>query len=311
MVNIVPSAPGCFQAKYPGTALEQVPCKTGQGRPLALPSKALRARSKTVGAGAGYILRAPTLKVPQTNGPGQEPTFIAKTVGLFPSEKGIVAVVSSGPGGTEPDQYSLQINTNILSRSAACDPYPDSHCSVGQQFVYLTDSGSSGALAMQYTIAKDKGSCPAGWKNIGPDCWQLTPFTPAPFIPVTQLEKVRLWAMATKGGMDVVRLEYEGNVYDLAAPDSVLDISDVWRESEFNIFGVEDGARAIFNPYSSLTVKVGAFYRNLQQSIYAPECVKDAGITDETNNLTVKGPCMAAGYSPAADYPYIQFDESN
>jgi hypothetical protein len=90
--------------------------------------------------------------------------------------------------------------------------------------------------------------------------------------------------------------------YTVNASDSVVDISTVWKESEFNVVGNAGGSRADFNKGSSITVKVAL----TDGSTLAPTCLANAGSTGETNNLNL-GSCSATGGST----PYIQFIESN
>lgn len=313
MMHVAPSRPGCFQARYPHTALVEVQCKPASSRPFSSPSETMRGRSKVVGGGLGYVLRAPTVKAPQTNDPGGESAFLTKTVGLFLAETGIQSVITSGTGyGSGLGQYSLQINTNADSSSAACAPYPNSNCSVWQQFVYSTSpvGTAEAGIFMEYWLLKDTGDCPSGWYSWAANCWMNTRISPAPVIPVTDLEKVQLWATATKSGVDGVRMQYKDGLYDIYADDGVLDITQAWKESEFNIFGNGSGSEALFLPGASLTVRIGAFYKNLQASTRAPDCVKNAGTTAETNSLTVVGPCLTASYGLDTAYPYIQFTES-
>jgi hypothetical protein len=92
------------------------------------------------------------------------------------------------------------------------------------------------------------------------------------------------------------------NAYSVSASDSVLDISAVWKESEFNVVGNAGGSRADFNKGSSITVKVAL----TDGSTAAPTCVSNAGSTGETNNLNL-GTCAGTGGAT----PYIEFIESN
>jgi hypothetical protein len=86
------------------------------------------------------------------------------------------------------------------------------------------------------------------------------------------------------------------------AKDSVVDISAVWRQSEFNVVGNAGGSEAVFNSGSSVSVKVAL----TDGSTAAPTCVANAGSTGETNNLNL-GTCTTAGGTT----PSIQFTESN
>jgi hypothetical protein len=82
----------------------------------------------------------------------------------------------------------------------------------------------------------------------------------------------------------------------------VVDIAQVWQQSEFNIVGDAGGSRADFNKGASITVKVAVH----DGSTSAPGCVADSGTTGETNNLNL-GSCTTSGGST----PSIQFTESD
>jgi len=104
------------------------------------------------------------------------------------------------------------------------------------------------------------------------------------------------------GGNDTVVFNNGTQAYSLTAKDSKLDISSVWKESEFNIVGDAGGSRADFNSGASVTVKVAL----TDGSTSAPTCVADAGSTGETNNLNL-GSCTATSGSS----PFIEFTESD
>ena len=61
--------------------------------------------------------------------------------------------------------------------------------------------------------------------------------------------------------------------YSVSGKDSVLDISQVWKQSEFNVVGDAGGSRADFNEPVSITVKVAL----TDGSSSAPTCVADDG----------------------------------
>jgi len=90
--------------------------------------------------------------------------------------------------------------------------------------------------------------------------------------------------------------------YSVSGSDSVLDISQVWKQSEFNIVGDAGGSRADFNEPVSIAVKVAL----TDGTTSAPTCVANAGSTGETNNLNLGKCSTASGSSPS-----IQFTESN
>jgi hypothetical protein len=113
---------------------------------------------------------------------------------------------------------------------------------------------------------------------------------------------MKLTGSAVSGGSDTVVFNKGSTAYSLTASDNVVDIAQVWQQSEFNIVGDAGGSRADFNKGASITVKVAV----TDGSTAAPTCVANAGTTGETNNLNL-GSCTASSGSS----PSIQFTESD
>jgi hypothetical protein len=236
--------------------------------------------------------------------------LISKTLGTFPkvtgvtSEKG-VGVPAFGDGGIlGPNEYTLQVNTNFTGTTSACAGHTG--CTVWQQFIYSPDYEVKGeaAVFMQYwLIGWGSSSCPRTWgSDGGGDCYKNSSFVAAADMKITSLGSLSLSGAALAGGNDTVVFNNGTTAYTVNASDSVVDISTVWKESEFNVVGNAGGSRADFNKGSSITVKVAL----TDGSTLAPTCLANAGSTGETNNLNL-GSCSATGGST----PYIQFIESN
>lgn len=297
MTRIHPPGIGCFHATYPSTIFERTSCQTASPHSFSLPPKTLQDTSKTVGNRQDYALGVPLSSDGNSNA-------ISAVSGSFPSAK---------IAGNGPDQYSLQINTNSDSSTAACDG--GSLCKVWQQFIYATDyppgSHSGAGLFMEYWLNTYSllGRCPDGW-NHGADfsCFKDSPVTAVPYIPAADLADVHLIATAQGNEDDAVMLFYRDDVYASYNDDSVLDLSQIWKEAEFNIFG--NGARsplANFDQGTSITVKIGSRYPLYTKS--PPICLPNMGTTAETNNLNL-GPCVSIFSANPNFYPYIQFNES-
>jgi hypothetical protein len=111
-----------------------------------------------------------------------------------------------------------------------------------------------------------------------------------------------LTGTAVSGGNDTAVFNNGTTAYSLTASDSVVDIAQVWQQSEFNIVGDAGGSRADFNRGASITVKVAV----TDGSTATPSCVADSGTTGETNNLNLST-CTASGGSS----PSISFKESD
>jgi hypothetical protein len=290
------SAAGCFTASYPETVWVRVACKTAHPLYHPVRSKPAFGGADVTGNGNDYVAQAAGL--------------ISSTLGTFPtvsdvtSEKG-VGVPAFGDGGIlGPNEYTLQINTNYTGTTSACAGH--SGCTVWQQFIYSPDYNTKGeaAVFMQYwLIGWGSSTCPTSWASAGGgDCYRNSSYVAAPDMAITSLGKLSLSGTAVAGGNDTVVFNNGTNAYSITGSDSVVDISSVWKQSEFNIVGNAGGSRADFNKGASVTVKVAL----TDGSTSAPTCVADSGSTGETNNLTLKTCSASAGSSP-----YIEFTESD
>jgi hypothetical protein len=240
----------------------------------------------------------------------QSSGLTSAALGSFPTVTGVkseksVGVAEYGDGGIlGANEYSLQLNTNFTGTTAACDGH--SGCVVWQQFIYATDYVTEGkaAVFMQYWLI-DWGSsgCPSGFGSDGEgDCYGNSSYISAPDVNPTSLASLSLSGASASGGNDTVKFTDGGTAYSVSGKDSVLDISKVWKQSEFNVVGDAGGSRADFNEPVSITVKVAL----TDGSTSAPTCVADAGTTGESNNLDLGNCSTTSGSSP-----YIEFSESN
>lgn len=292
-----PQAEGCFRASYPNLEWEQMECKTVIPRAHPTPRSATAGKGgQTVGNTQDYVAESTGL--------------ITGTLGTFPTVTGVtseksVGVASFGGGGIlGPNEYTLQINTNPNGTSSACAGIAG--CTIWQQFVYATDYTTVGqaTVYMQYWLLNwGSSACPSGYTKSGSsDCYTNSLGATAPDMAITSLASLSLSATAVASGNDTAVFNNGTTAYSVSAPDSMLDISQVWDQSEFNIFGDAGGSEAVFNTGSSVTVNVAL----TDGSTAAPICEAFAGSTGETNNLTL-GICeTASGSSPS-----IQFDEGN
>src|SRR5580658_1400848 len=292
------SAPseGCFHASYPSTQWQEVECAAAPGYRSALPKA--KDREQTVGNGYDYVVQVPSGRL------------LNSASGTFPTVTGVkseksVGVAAFGDGGIlGPNEYSLQLNTNLTDTTAACDGHSD--CVVWQQFIYATDYVTDGeaAVFMQYwLIGWGDSACPSGFGSDGEgDCYGNSNYVAAPDVKPTSLAKLSLSAAAKAGSKDTVVFTDGTTAYSVSGSDSVLDISKVWHQSEFNVVGDAGGSRADFNEPVSITVKLAL----TDGSTSAPTCVANAGSTGETNNLDLGKCSTASGSSPS-----IEFIESN
>ena len=292
------SGAGCFQASYPSYVWEKTECKVVHPKLRRAPQKPTPGQLLVTGNGDDYVIQGTGL--------------ISETVGSFPTVSDVTSeksagVAAFGDGGIlGKNEYSLQINTDFNGTTAACAGH--SGCVVWQQFVYATDYETEGEAAVfieYWLIGWGSSNCPSGWESDGEgDCVINSNATTAPDVAPTtaSLAKITLTGSAVSGGNDTAVFNNGTTAYSLTTSDSVVDIAQVWQQSEFNIVGDAGGSRADFNKGASITVKVAV----TDGSTAAPTCVADSGTTGETNNLNL-GSCTASSGSS----PSIQFTESD
>jgi hypothetical protein len=288
------SARGCFHAAYPNFTWENLPCKLA--RPIIHSASVASTGSApgSVGNGNDYVAQAQGL--------------ISYAVGQLEltdvtSETGVGGIAGS-------NEYMLQINTNNDRSTPACTGHIG--CRAWQQFFYATDYDTANhdtqsAVFIQYWLLSFNDQCPDSWytsynQSGGVDCYKNSSYVPVPHIPVTELGDVAFSASVTPGGDDIVQLVDGSDAYVMTADDSVLDISSVWYQAEFNVVGDADDAQADFNLGASIQVVL----QLADGSSSAPVCMPGAGTTGETNNLTA-GACQSfVLFGPA-----ITFTESS
>ncbi|GAB2583603.1 hypothetical protein ISP15_17115 [Dyella jejuensis] len=296
MAQIATPSEGCFEATYPSIIWEQTVCRQISAHAHPVVHKPLWGPAQTAGNGNDYTLQTSSL--------------ITQAVGSFPtvtdvtSEKG-VGVAAYGDGGIlGTNEYSLQINSSFNSTTSACKS--KSGCTIWQQFVYAPDYETQGeaAVFMQYwLIGYGSSRCPSGFGSDGEgDCYENSAAATAPDVPATQLGSVKLTGAVTSGGNDTVTFTDGTKAYSSSGKDSVLYLSQVWKQVEFNVVGNAGGSEAEFNKGASITVKAAV----TDGSTSAPSCVADSGTTGESNNLNLGSCSTASGSTPS-----IQFTESD
>jgi hypothetical protein len=285
---------GCYQVSYPDIVWLQVDCKE------------LHPRVRTVARkpGVGQVAGNGDDYVAQSGG------LTSGALGSFPTVTGVkseksVGVPEYGDGGIlGSNEYSLQLNTNFTGTTAACAGHDG--CVVWQQFIYATDYAVEGeaAVFMQYWLINwGDAACPGGFGSDGEgDCYGNSNYVSAPDVKPTSLGNLSLSGAAKAGGNDTVVFTDGSTAYRVSGSDTVLDISQVWHQSEFNVVGDAGGSRADFNKPVSIAVKVAL----TDGTTSAPTCVANAGTTGESNNLNLGTCSTASGSSPS-----IRFTESN
>jgi len=268
---------GCFKSTYPSTAWQTAPCGTAPPHPYP---PASGPRSETVGNGNDFAA--------QVSG-----TSISSSDGSFDAVNG---VTSETGGSSTPNTFSLQLNTSLFN-TPACQGHAG--CQGWQQFVY----SNSGVAFIQYWLINYSATCPSGWNTYGSDCWRNGDnAVTVPVQTIANLAQLSLVGQVISGGVDTIIMSVGADVYSATNQDSVLDLSQGWTASEFNIVGDCCGSQASFNNGSTIVIRTSVN----NGAANTPVCAA-TGYTGETNNLTLVQPCCPIGGTS----PAIVFAESN
>ena len=287
VIATMPTADGCFQATYPSMEWESIACTAAPNRAIGTPHAKISSPGADaldggflVGNGADYALHVP----------GR----ITTSTGSFPRVSG---VTSESDGGVR-NGYSIQLNSNFMTGTAACRGVAG--CLSWAQFVY---SSEERAVFIQNWLI-GIGRCPdSTWINAGGgDCFKNSAAVSAPTIAITSLANLKMTGSAASGGNDSLVFANGSTAFRTSERDTVTGLSGAWHECEFNIIGDGGGSEAVFNRGASVSVEITA----ASGSTAAPTCIANDGTTGETNNLTL-GPCTTAGGAT----PNIQFTESD
>jgi hypothetical protein len=320
---------GCFHASYPNTQWEKVECVDAPRHRSVRPQRpadeaAARAGAQTTGNLYDYVAQAPA---------GE---FFSFALGSFPtvtdvkSEKTVNVPFGGGisDGIPGPNEYTLQINSNYAYGTSACAGY--SYCQSWQQYFVQTNSAGASlentklsgqtsvaieSWLLNYGVHNGSDICPAPYEDLGPDyygpgddCVRNSPLTVMynGQIPITELASLQLSGSAVTKGMDVATATYGTEAYAATVRDAITGIASAWNQVEFNVFGNQNGAQAVFNKGASLTLNIALDYGSSE----VPTCIYPSsydGTTGETNDLTLGTTCTFAGGAS----PYIQFTESD
>ena len=256
---------GCYHATYPAMSWESIDC-------TAAPNRAF-----TVGNGNDYAI--------QTAG------LIAKTTGSFLHVTNVKTETDSGT----KNGYSIQLNSNFMSGTAACKGV--ANCLSWSQFVYSSEEESS--FIQNWLIGI--GNCSdASWNDDGQgDCYVNSAAVDVPVIGITDLSALKMSGGATSGGKDALTFANGTDAFTTNESDSVTDLASAWTSSEFNIIGDGGASEAVFNKGSSIEVRIGIN----DHTTNPPSCVANDGTTGETNDLKL-GACktFVSGSSPAVEF---------
>ena len=232
----------------------------------------------TVGNGADYAI--------QTTG------LIAKTTGSFLHVKGVTTETDDGTR----NGYSIQLNSNFMSGTAACRGV--SGCLSWSQFVYSAEEQS--AFIQNWLIGI--GTCPdSTWADGGSgDCYKNSAAVAVPVIGITNLAKLKMSGGAVKNGKDTLVFANGTDAYTTNERDTVTDLASAWTASEFNIIGDGGLSEAVFNKGSSVTVRIGIN----DHTTTTPTCLANAGTTgrDQQPAFSASLPGLRRPASPAVEF---------
>ena len=281
--------PGCFQAVYPSTTLQQVSC--GNPRPEVVSSTS----SKHVlhpldeASSGDYSMRSQSV--------------LYQVTGTLLAVENVTNVYGFGgsPGGPVPNEFSLQLNTDSnfpgTAPGSLCLASKNKSCHGWLQFVY--DSG--GAIFIQ-SWALNYGPGPASLPkgdNTGVNCginnalYQL----PITLLKVPDLAGAHLIGSVYKNtaGVSYAQLQFTvgGKYYVISTPD-VSGAYGNWTNAEFNLVGNSGGDETVLNSGSLVSV---ALDRDNDLTTGSITCRgPNAGTTAESTNLTLM-PCTVANGS--------------
>lgn len=273
---------GCFEARYPDSGWQEVPCII----PPPLPYPPARGpRSDTVGNGTDFS--------------AEVSRRITEAEGSFDSVAGVTR--ESGTTGGK-NAFSLQLNTSFFTTLACALAADPANCRGWEQFIYSNINSRS--VFIQYWLLDFAAPCPPGaWIPYQSDCFMNNAGAAVPVQPITQLGELRLTGRARSGDLDRVILSTGTKLYSSSNGDTILNLGLAWTTAEFNIVGDCCGSQANFNRGSTVVVRTSAKERKTE---VVPSCL-DQGFTGETNNLTV----VESAAPSQGSLPAIVFTESN
>jgi hypothetical protein len=289
---------GCFQAAYPKTDWEEVPCVAAPPLPQ-VPRHG--PRPFVIGNTNDISAQAPSGNIQTAIGSFENITNLT-------SESGPI----SNTGPSVDNAYTLQVNTNPFT-SPACSGSPNPGCQGWEQFVFWNDGGTTttATLFIQYWLLFYNAACPAGWTQFtfsgGTTIYCVRNAggvaTSVPMQPIGNLGNLKLSGAVTPTSDQAV-LTISGVAHAKSGDNSVAAASG-WTQAEFNIFGAGGnsmgGGTASFNTGASMNARTEIIYGGTA----APTCSAQ-GFTGEKNNLSF-GPNAPTATGPG---PAVIFQES-
>ena len=290
----VPSK-GCHKATYPAIQWVTVPCINGIQKLRTSP----RPRQQLSAGGDSQDFAATR--------PAGSSSTITQAQGSFDS------VITTGetnrsagpnPVDTRRSEFELQLNTNTFN-TPMCGAVKG--CVGWEQFLLENDPGSPPTMLQIQSwllgFASPGNPCPTGWATSGSDCAFTTPAVSVNTQNIASLVPLVMTAKAELNGTDTVSISGTGEdvIYAFNA-DSLLNLAPNWTTAEFNVFGDQSRHIAVFDPGSTLVVRVTTTIAD--GSTPVPILV---GLTGESNNLNLVKPAC----SIASPFFAVTFKETN
>jgi hypothetical protein len=278
---------GCFEATHPNTEWVEVPCSTTRhSHP--------RGRRDLRATTPGVVSDVPTV------GPGWTATEtsgnLSQVVGSFFN----VNVSSENQNGTAND-FSLQLNTNSNVNIPASLCGTRTNCAIGwEQFVYWQGSAEIWYVLLGY------GTCPSSaWIQLAgsTDCYlEGSNHSAIPAQNITNLGNMTVTGVAGTTNDSVTVATGGGKLYK-ATNTSYLNLVNSWTFAEFNVFGNDTFAQAVFGANSTLSVAMSL----TDGATASPTCTLGT-TTGESNSLNYvpASCCGSSGTSPS-----LVFTETN
>jgi hypothetical protein len=277
----------CFTAQYPATTWTEVPCGKPPKGPFLPAKRGTPPRSRIVG-GFYDVMAQPN------SGTG----FISQAEGSFDSVtvKGECSVACNQQCLTNQvcsssdlkNDFSLQLNTNQFSPTSACENHKG--CQGWQQFVFSNracpDSALPACAFIEYWLIGYGPNCPSGWSSeLGTDC-VINSQNSVNFLPYViddlGFMKLRGEVVGANSQDDEVTFTVSDKAYSAPGDNRLPDLGINWQWAEFNVLGSGNGNQAVFNPGTSLVVRIV-----VDGGTVGPPLCTIFSTTAETNNLTL------------------------
>lgn len=309
---------GCFVVEYPATAWSKTPC--------GKPPKVAFLPSNVTPIGQGNDDVAESQYGPFKSAEGSFDAVIGVHSACSTTcPNGVCPTTYTCTSGNTPNNYSLQLNTNQFPTTIGeCKGNPGWGCQGWVQFVFANRGCTQDWLAdvfvhnpacvfIEYWLFNYGNGCPPGpWKIQHPPAWSghtiacgINSQNAAILVPflVDDLGFMKLYGAVAgvDGPDDSVTLWYAGKGYKVSGDNLLPDLGRNWTQAEFNVFGIGNGDQVVFNPGSTLVVRVVVN----SGTLHAPHCTTvGSGVSAESNNLGLIGlqalPTNAPNTGPAA-----------